>query len=101
MLAVVGNKSDCASSFDFAQAQRFAEQIGALVFRTSAKTGDGVQTLFESLAVELLKKHEQEQQTRGREHSLSSSGYGAQSPVILGKNGAAGSSAKNSKGGCC
>jgi small GTP-binding protein len=101
VLAVVGNKSDCGSTFDFALAQRFADQIGALAFRTSAKTGDGVQTLFDSLAVELLRKHEQEQRARGREHSLSGSGYGAQSPVILGRGGGAAAGAKGSKGGCC
>lgn len=98
MLAVVGNKSDCASAFDFALAEQFAEQIGALVFKTSAKTGDGVQGLFESLAAELLRKHELEVRARGRENSLNSSGYGAQSPLVLGRGPPP---AKPSKGGCC
>lgn len=102
VLAVVGNKSDCASSFDFAQAQQFADQIGALVFRTSAKSGDGVQTLFEALAAELLKKHEQEERTRDRGDSLGSgSGYGGQSPVILGRPAAGSSAGRAGKGGCC
>ncbi|KAF4316459.1 hypothetical protein BBO99_00008679 [Phytophthora kernoviae] len=83
VLAVVGNKSDVsASSFDFAKVQQFADEIGALVFRTSAKTGEGVQSLFESLAVQLLKKHDQEERTRGRDGSRA------------GMN-------KSSKGGCC
>lgn len=106
MLAVVGNKSDVPSNFDFAKAQQFADEIGALVFRTSAKTGEGVQSLFESLAVQLLKKHDQEQRTRGRDGSRAGSaagagsyGYGGQSPVILSQANASGG--KSSKGGCC
>jgi hypothetical protein len=106
VLAVVGNKSDVPSDFDFAKAQQFADEIGALVFRTSAKTGEGVQSLFESLAMQLLKKHDQEQRTRGRDGSRAGSaagagsyGYGGQSPVILSQANASGS--KASKGGCC
>ncbi|RLN92974.1 hypothetical protein BBJ28_00024207 [Nothophytophthora sp. Chile5] len=105
--AVVGNKCDCASSFDFAKAQQFADEIGALVFRTSAKTGEGVQTLFESLAVQLLKKHDQEQRTRGRDGSRAGSsaragsfGYGGQSPVIL-SQASSSAGGKSSKSGCC
>ncbi|KAE8875700.1 hypothetical protein PF005_g13909 [Phytophthora fragariae] len=106
VLAVVGNKSDVPSNFDFSKAQQFADEIGALVFRTSAKTGEGVQALFESLAVQLLKKHDKEQQTRARDGSRAGSaagagsyGYGGQSPVILSQANASGS--KSSKGGCC
>ncbi|GMF46684.1 unnamed protein product [Phytophthora fragariaefolia] len=106
VLAVVGNKSDVSSSFDFAKAQQFADEIGALVFRTSAKTGEGVQALFESLAVQLLKKHDQEQRTRARDGSrvgsaagAGSYGYGGQSPVILSQANTTGG--KLSKGGCC
>lgn len=64
VLAVVGNKSDCASQFDFSKAQAFAQEIGALVFRTSAKTGEGIQYLFESVAAELLKQHEDKMRLR-------------------------------------
>ncbi|GMF28951.1 unnamed protein product [Phytophthora lilii] len=105
VLAVVGNKSDVQSDFDFNKAKQFADEIGALVFRTSAKTGEGVQALFESLAVQLLKKHDQEQRRRGRDGSRAGSagagsyGYGGQSPVILSQANASGS--KSSKGGCC
>ncbi|CAH0521984.1 unnamed protein product [Peronospora belbahrii] len=106
VLAVVGNKSDVSSSFDFSKAQQFANEIGALVFRTSAKTGEGVQSLFESLAVQLLKKHDQEQRTRGRDGlragTAASSGlygHGGQNPVILSQANASGN--KSSKGSCC
>nr|CCA22779.1 Rab21/Rab5 family GTPase putative [Albugo laibachii Nc14] len=64
VLAVVGNKSDCASQFDFSKAQAFAQEIGALVFRTSAKTGEGIQFLFESVAAELLKQYEDKMRLR-------------------------------------
>lgn len=106
VLAVVGNKSDMLSNFDFSKAQQFANEIGALVFRTSAKTGEGVQSLFETLAVQLLKKHDNEQRTRGRggdkvgsTTGMGSHGYGSQSSIILSQNNAAGN--KASKGGCC
>jgi GTPase SAR1 family protein len=83
VLAVVGNKCDVASSFNFAKAQQFAQEIGALVFRTSAKTGDGVQNLFESVAVQLLKRHEEEERARGREHSsLEGSQYSRRDNVL-------------------
>lgn len=99
VLAVVGNKCDVSSSFDFAKAQRFAQEIGALVFRTSAKTGDGVQNLFESVAVQLLKRHEAEERTRGRENSSlegSQVSYGRRDDVLyLSEN------AKRDKGGKC
>ncbi|TYZ69076.1 hypothetical protein PybrP1_008454 [[Pythium] brassicae (nom. inval.)] len=103
VLAVVGNKCDCPSAFDFAKAQQFAKEIGALVFRTSAKTGDGVQQLFESVAVQLLKRHEEEEKLRGRENSSlegsQASGYGRRDDVLyLAEN------AKRDKGrggGCC
>lgn len=70
MLAVVGNKCDCPSTFDFTQAQQFAKEIGATVFRTSAKTGDGVSTLFDTVGEQLLKKHDEEERNREREQSV-------------------------------
>uniref|UniRef100_M4BBS5 Uncharacterized protein n=1 Tax=Hyaloperonospora arabidopsidis (strain Emoy2) TaxID=559515 RepID=M4BBS5_HYAAE len=106
VLAVVGNKSDVPSTFDFRKAQMFADKIGARVFRTSAKTGEGVQALFESLAVQLLKKHDQEQRTRGRNASRAGNAagtslysYDSQNSVILSQAHANGN--KSSKGGCC
>ncbi|CAI5718188.1 unnamed protein product [Hyaloperonospora brassicae] len=107
VLAVVGNKSDVPSSFDFRKAQAFADKIGARVFRTSAKTGEGVQALFESLAVQLLKKHDQEQRARGRNVSRAGNATGASAfghdsqnnSVILSQ--AHGNGNKSSKNGCC
>lgn len=84
VLAVVGNKCDCASSFEFAKAQQFAKEIGALVFRTSAKNGDGVQNLFESVAAQLLKQHEEVERVRGRlDSSTDGSRYDSRDPGIL------------------
>lgn len=100
MLAVVGNKCDCNSSFNFAKAQQFAQEIGALVFRTSAKTGDGVQNLFESVAVQLLKRHEEEEKLRGRENSSlegSQMSYGRRGDDVL----YLAENSKRDKGGRC
>lgn len=102
MLAVVGNKCDCPSTFDFAKAQQFAKEIGALVFRTSAKTGDGVQNLFESVAVQLLKRHEEEEKLRGRENSSlegSQTSYGRRDDVLFLAENARRD--KGGRGGCC
>ena len=74
VLAVVGNKCDCATSFEFNAAMQFAQEIGAMVFRTSAKTGEGVTTVFESVGEELLKKHEVEMKSRLRETSAMENG---------------------------
>ncbi|DAZ99458.1 TPA: hypothetical protein N0F65_001643 [Lagenidium giganteum] len=87
VLAVVGNKCDCASSatFGFSKAQEFAQEIGAMVFRTSAKTGDGVQNLFESVAAMLLKRHDEEERARARENSSlegSQASYARQTDVL-------------------
>ncbi|GAB9473018.1 hypothetical protein Gpo141_00010181 [Globisporangium polare] len=100
VLAVVGNKCDCNSSFNFAKAQQFAQEIGALVFRTSAKTGDGVQNLFESVAVQLLKRHEEEEKLRGRENSSlegSQVSYGRRGDDVL----YLAENSKRDKGGRC
>ncbi|TMW58112.1 hypothetical protein Poli38472_011700 [Pythium oligandrum] len=84
VLAVVGNKCDCPSSFNFAVAQQFAQEIGAMVFRTSAKTGDGVANLFESVGEQLLKKHDEEEKRRTLESSSSSrGGSGRMGPIVI------------------
>lgn len=39
------------------EAQRYAASIGAPIFETSAKTGEGIEQLFDKLAHMLLEKH--------------------------------------------
>lgn len=67
VLALVGNKSDCPSSFNFAVAQQFAREIGAMTFCTSAKSGEGVNQLFERVGEQLLAQHDAEQRKRQRD----------------------------------
>ena len=57
ILAVVGNKSDLYESENIAnedQAKAFAKEINATFFLTSAKTGDGIEKLFNTLADQYL-----------------------------------------------
>lgn len=86
MLAVVGNKCDCPAGFNFSTAQQFAREIGATAFKTSAKTGEGVQELFETVAMQLLKRHNEEQKLRGRDNYSSmgsaNSSYRQQDDVL-------------------
>ena len=53
VLAVVGNKSDLYEEDNLAdesQARNFAKEINATFFLTSAKSGDGIEKLFNTLA---------------------------------------------------
>ena len=57
VLAVVGNKSDLYEEdnlADEAQAKEFAKEINATFFLTSAKSGDGIEKLFNTLADQYL-----------------------------------------------
>ena len=57
VLAVVGNKSDLYEEenlADEAQAKEFAREINATFFLTSAKSGDGIEKLFNTLADQYL-----------------------------------------------
>ncbi|KAJ0405876.1 hypothetical protein P43SY_001608 [Pythium insidiosum] len=102
VLAVVGNKCDCASSFNFALAQQFAQEIGAMVFRTSAKTGDGVANLFDSVGEALLRKHDDDARRRAREDSaLEHSSYagGRRAPNVIDLSDDA--AARDDKKKCC
>ena len=57
VLAVVGNKSDLYENDNLAnekQAKGFAKEINAVFMLTSAKTGDGVEKLFDTLATKFL-----------------------------------------------
>jgi small GTP-binding protein len=53
---VVGNKIDMENAVDISAAQQFAEQHNAVHVYTSAKTGDGVEKLFTSLAALAVNK---------------------------------------------
>ena len=57
VLAVVGNKSDLYENDNLAdekQAKEFAKEINAVFMRTSAKTGDGIEKLFNTLTDKFL-----------------------------------------------
>ncbi|XP_066433878.1 ras-related protein Rab-17 [Eleutherodactylus coqui] len=69
VIALVGNKSDLQDDRKVSRedAQEFAEQKQLLFMETSAKTGDGVKEVFESVARKLLtlkKQNKDEQQKR-------------------------------------
>jgi GTPase SAR1 family protein len=57
VLAIVGNKCDLPSSFNFAIAESFAKDIGASVHQTSAQTGKGVTEMFETVSRALLNQY--------------------------------------------
>ncbi|RHY80303.1 hypothetical protein DYB26_014168 [Aphanomyces astaci] len=50
VLAVVGNKCDLPTAFNFALAEAFAREIGATAHQTSAQTGQGVTGLFDAVS---------------------------------------------------
>ena len=57
ILAVVGNKSDLYENDNLAdenQAKEFAQSINAIFMLTSAKTGDGIEKLFDTLVDKFL-----------------------------------------------
>ncbi|MES1909347.1 MAG: hypothetical protein MHM6MM_002102 [Cercozoa sp. M6MM] len=58
-VSVAGNKADVVSGEEehlWTQAQVFSDSIGAALHRTSAKTGQGVDELFQNIAQELFQK---------------------------------------------
>ena len=57
ILAVVGNKSDLYENDNLAdenKAKKFAQSINAIFMLTSAKTGDGIEKLFDTLVDKFL-----------------------------------------------
>ncbi len=56
VLAVVGNKSDCYEKEEVSEdiAKEYAKEINALFMLTSAKTGDNIEVLFETLTRKYL-----------------------------------------------
>ncbi len=67
ILTIASNKADVASAAPVSvspdDAQRYANSIGASLFETSAKTGKGIEDLFNDLAQKLLDKHLASQST--------------------------------------
>jgi len=57
-LLVIGNKSDLESKrqVDHAQAEELANNVGARLVYTSAKTGEGIYQAFEILAMDMVKQ---------------------------------------------
>lgn len=59
VICIAGNKCDKKPAFDISSCKEFAETLGAKFIRTSALTGEGVDTVFEELAksiVEIYRK---------------------------------------------
>jgi small GTP-binding protein len=50
VICIAGNKCDKEGHFDLTKVDTLAKQHGAVFFRTSALTGEGVNEIFESLA---------------------------------------------------
>ncbi len=62
VLAIAANKSDLVQDPSLAcvpqeEAERFAATHGAVLFQTSAKTGKGVNSIFQDLAQKMLQAH--------------------------------------------
>lgn len=59
VICIAGNKCDKKSAFDISSCKEFAESLNAKFIRTSALTGEGVDSVFEELAksiVEIYRK---------------------------------------------
>ncbi|KAJ6805710.1 putative ras-related protein Rab-21 [Iris pallida] len=58
IIAIAANKSDLVRSkkFDIQEAESYAASIGARVFVTSAKSGEGIDEVFLDIATRLLQK---------------------------------------------
>ena len=77
LLAVVGNKSDLYEGDNLAdenEAKEFAKEIGAIFMLTSAKSGEGVPKLFDTLVDKFLgefnSKYEEMMKTKGKTQVL-------------------------------
>jgi small GTP-binding protein len=49
VLAIAANKCDVVTDFDLKSMREYADDIGAMFARTSAKTGEGIEDLFQDL----------------------------------------------------
>lgn len=63
VLAVVGNKTDCANDREVSveQGQEFAEKNGMMFVETSAKTGENIEELFCAIARKLRSRRKESQ----------------------------------------
>jgi Ras-related protein Rab-21 len=95
VLSIVGNKSDVATSFDFATAQAYAESIGAKAFKSSALSGVGVEEVFADTAKRLLVAHRAKREAAGAIDIAGGKGKGKAGAVRLEAG------PKKSGGGCC
>ena len=89
VLAIVGNKSDLYESevvADEEQAKAFAKEINATFMLTSAKSGDGIEKLFNVLTDKILSDPKFEEILKGKGDN-----------IVLDKNKDKG----NKKGKCC
>lgn len=64
VMVIASNKSDMrdidpTGCVPVSEAQAFSKEIGATLFQTSAKTGDGLEDMFMHVATTLLKKEEE------------------------------------------
>ncbi|KDO33143.1 hypothetical protein SPRG_01955 [Saprolegnia parasitica CBS 223.65] len=57
VLALVGNKCDLPTDFNFGLAEAYAKEIGATAHRTSAQSGHGVTEMFETVSRGLLAQY--------------------------------------------
>ncbi|EQC34125.1 hypothetical protein SDRG_08334 [Saprolegnia diclina VS20] len=57
VLALVGNKCDLPTNFNFGLAETYAREIGATAHRTSAQSGHGVTEMFETVSRGLLAQY--------------------------------------------
>jgi len=96
ILVMAGNKCDLPRSEDegvpFHKAQAYAKSINAAIFETSAKSGQGVQDLFNYVATHLLNAEKAKQQARQKQQQQRKERGGR--AVNLDSN-------KGGGGGCC
>ncbi|CAK4709814.1 hypothetical protein LEN26_010175 [Aphanomyces euteiches] len=95
VLAVVGNKCDLPTSFNFGLAEAFGREIGATVHRTSAQSGQGVTEMFETVSRALLKKH------MDNERLAPAPSKSAPTPDPLVRLGESTTPPPKQNGGCC
>lgn len=82
IITIVGNKLDLESQRSVAQeqAQEYAESVGAYYCETSAKTNDGIEEVFVTLATLMMQRHDQrieQEQSQTSSLRLLQSGRGA------------------------
>ena len=94
---MLGNKSDLlvdgVDPLHRRTVTDYAESIGAALFETSAKTGNGIEALFENVAQQLLDRHLES--NRSKEMEFKAKGGGPSNKANLHSNH------PNGQDGCC